>query len=85
MEDSTNDAAREAAARAALQPLVDEYAGQLFALGVRFCGNRSEAEDLVQEVFLQAFRGWHTFEGRSSPKTWLYTIAADASQAGGAA
>lgn len=80
MEDSTNDAAREAAARAALQPLVDEYAGQLFALGVRFCGNRSEAEDLVQEVFLQAFRGWHTFEGRSSPKTWLYTIAARACQ-----
>ncbi len=67
---------RDAEARAALQTLIHEYAGQLFSLGVRFCGNRSEAEDLVQEVFLQAFRSWHTFEGRSSPKTWLYTIAA---------
>lgn len=64
------------AAEAALQRLVDEYGGQLYSLGLRFCGDRTEAEDLVQEVFLQAFRAWSTFEGRSSPKTWLYTIAA---------
>jgi RNA polymerase sigma-70 factor (ECF subfamily) len=62
--------------RDALHHLVDEHGGQLYSLGLRFCGNRTEAEDLVQEVFLQAIRGWGSFEGRSSPKTWLYTIAA---------
>lgn len=68
------------AAEAALRRLVDEYGGQLYSLGLRFCGNRQDAEDLVQEVFLQAFRAWGSFEGRSSPKTWLYTIAARACQ-----
>ncbi|MHC5114458.1 MAG: RNA polymerase sigma factor, partial [Planctomycetota bacterium] len=63
-----------------VQALVDEYGGQLYALGVRFCGDRTEAEDLVQEVFLQAYRAWDSFEGRSSRRTWLYTIAARACQ-----
>jgi RNA polymerase sigma-70 factor (ECF subfamily) len=40
------------------------------------CGDPDEAQDLVQDVFLQAFRKWDQFEGRSSPSTWLYTIAA---------
>ena len=64
----------------AIRRLLDLYAGQVYSLGLRFCGDRTEAEDLVQEVFLQAFRGWDSFEGRSSAKTWLYTIAARACQ-----
>ena len=48
----------------------------LYRLGVRFCGSADEAHDLVQDVFLQAFRSWKQFDGRSSPATWLYTIAA---------
>jgi RNA polymerase sigma-70 factor (ECF subfamily) len=72
--------ANQGAAATALQRLVDEFGGQLYSLGLRFCGDRQDAEDLVQEVFLQAFRAWGTFEGRSSPKTWLYTIAARACQ-----
>jgi len=60
--------------------LVDEHGGTLYSLGLRFCGDRTQAEDLVQEVFLQAFKAWGGFEGRSSPKTWLYTIAARACQ-----
>ncbi len=67
-------------ADAALPSLVDAYAGQIYALGLRFCGDRTDAEDLVQEVFLQAYRAWDGFEGRSSPRTWLYTIAARACQ-----
>ncbi|MBT8208081.1 MAG: RNA polymerase sigma factor [Acidimicrobiia bacterium] len=77
---SHDDRIGHGAAEAALQRLVDEYGGQLYSLSLRFCGDRTEAEDLVQEVFLQAFRAWSTFEGRSSPKTWLYTIAARACQ-----
>jgi RNA polymerase sigma-70 factor (ECF subfamily) len=60
----------------ALERLIDEQGGRLYALGRRFCGNESEAEDLVQETFLTAFRRWETFEGKSDVATWLYTIAA---------
>ncbi len=67
-------------ADAALSRLVAEYGGQIYALALRFCGNPQDAEDLVQEVFLQAYRSWGSFEGRSSPRTWLYTIAARACQ-----
>lgn len=64
----------------ALPLLVDAYGGRLFGLGLRFCGDRDQAEDLVQETFLQAYRHWHRFEGRSRPSTWLFTIAARACQ-----
>lgn len=62
-------------AEEALPLLVDAQGGRLFSLGLRFCGNREEAEDLVQETFLQAYRNWSRFRGLSSPATWLYTIA----------
>jgi RNA polymerase sigma-70 factor (ECF subfamily) len=67
-------------AEAAIQRLVDEYGGQLYNLAFRFCGSRDEAEDLVQEVFLQAFRSWGEFRGDADPKTWLFRIAANACQ-----
>lgn len=59
----------------AVPQLVAAHGERLFALGVRFCGNRDEAEDLVQETFLQAWKSWDTFKGDSSAATWLYTIA----------
>ncbi|MDA1267203.1 MAG: sigma-70 family RNA polymerase sigma factor [Planctomycetota bacterium] len=62
----------------ALERLADRHGGRLLALGTRFCGSRDEAEDLVQEVLLAAYRGWPEFDGRSSVSTWLYTIAARA-------
>ncbi len=64
----------------ALPALVDRYGGRLFHLGLRFCGNRAEAEDLVQETFLNAWKSWDTFAGRSSVRAWLFTIAAHACQ-----
>ncbi len=63
-------------AEQAIPLLVDAHGGRLFSLGLRFCGSHEDAQDLVQETFLQAFRKWHQFEGRSRPSTWLYTIAA---------
>ena len=59
----------------ALALLVETQAGRLYALGMRFCNGREEAEDMVQETFLQAFRNWSQFQGRASAATWLYTIA----------
>ena len=48
---------------------------KMYGLALKLCRNASEAEDLVQDTFLQAFRKWDQFEGRSEPTTWLYTIA----------
>ena len=63
-------------AEVAVGRLFEEHGARLYRLGVRFCGDADEAHDLVQDVFLQAFRSWKQFDGRSSPSTWLYTIAA---------
>ncbi|MCA9300826.1 MAG: sigma-70 family RNA polymerase sigma factor [Phycisphaerales bacterium] len=59
----------------AITRLIDEHGGLIHALGLRFCGNRADADDLVQEVFLEAFKGWSGFRGESDVRTWLYTIA----------
>lgn len=62
-------------ARVAVARLLEEAGGRIYALALRICPTREDAEDLVQETFLQAYRKWHTFEGRSAASTWLYTIA----------
>ena len=67
-------------AERAVPRLVAAYGGRIYALASRLCRRPEDAEDLVQEIFLQAFRKWHQFDGRSSPTTWLFTIAARACQ-----
>ena len=62
----------------AIPLLVEREAGRLHALAKRFCGDDAEAEDIVQETFLSAWRAWDDFEGRAEPSTWLYTIASRA-------
>lgn len=70
-----NDDAREA-----IDQLVAEHGGTLYGLGLRICGSPQAAEDMVQETFLDAYRGWHGFENRAQVTTWLYTIAKRACQ-----
>ena len=60
--------------------LFEENAGVIYGLGLRTCRSPEEAEDLVQETFMRAFKAWEGFEGRASPKPWLYTIAVRACQ-----
>lgn len=62
-------------AQQAVSQWMEEYGGKIYGLGLRLCGSPEEAEDLVQETFLQAYRNWDRFEGRSSPSSWLFTIA----------
>lgn len=63
-------------AREAIPALLAAAGGRLHALARRLCGNDADAEDMLQDVFLQAFRKWHTFRGDADPVTWLYAIAA---------
>lgn len=55
--------------------MVELYSKQIYTLALRILGNQHDAEDVLQETFLKAYKGISAFEGRSSLSTWLYRIA----------
>jgi RNA polymerase sigma-70 factor (ECF subfamily) len=55
----------------------EPFRRELLAHCYRMVGSVDEAEDLVQETFLRAWRAYGGFEGRSSVRTWLYQIASN--------
>src|SRR5215203_6354522 len=60
---------------AALSKLYDRYSRTVFGVGSNILGDRSLAEELVQEVFLKVWRSSHTFDpSRGSFSTWLYRV-----------
>src|SRR5215211_5464246 len=60
---------------AALSALYDRYSRTVFGVGLKILGERSSAEELVQEVFLKVWRSSSTFDSsRGSFSTWLYRV-----------
>lgn len=61
----------------AFRSLVERHSRHVFRLAFRMTGNEQDAEDVVQETFLRAFRHLKRYESRSLFSTWLYRIAAN--------
>ena len=78
MEESELLAAARAGDEDAYTALVTTHRPALHAHCYRMLGSVPDAEDALQEALLRAWRGLPRFEGRSSLKTWLYTIATNA-------
>lgn len=63
--------------RAELARLVDTYSSSIYRLGLKMLGNPQDAEDVLQNTFMNALLHLSSFEGRSNIATWLYRIAAN--------
>lgn len=61
----------------AFRTLVERHSRSVFRLAFRMTGNEQDAEDVVQETFLRAYKQLGHYESRSSFSTWLYRIASN--------
>ena len=61
----------------AFRALVERHSRSVFRLAFRMTGNEQDAEDVVQESFLRAYRQLGRFESRANFGTWLYRITAN--------
>lgn len=52
--------------------LVEAYSGVIYRLAIKMLDNPQDAEDVLQETFIKAYRHLAGFDGRSSLSTWLY-------------
>lgn len=79
MSDRGAVAAVRAGDREAFRLLVEQHSRSLFKLAFRMTHNEHDAEEIVQETFLRAYRKIGDFEQRADFGTWLYRIAANCS------
>lgn len=63
----------------AFRPLVERYSHMIFVLAYRMTHSESDAEEIVQETFLRAYRALPSFQERANFATWLYRIATNCS------
>ncbi|OGO60625.1 MAG: hypothetical protein A2029_15605 [Chloroflexi bacterium RBG_19FT_COMBO_47_9] len=55
--------------------LVNAYSSKIYRLATKMLSQQQDAEDVLQETFIKAYRGLKSFDGRSKISTWLYRIA----------
>ncbi len=77
MDDQAVIARVQAGDRDSFRMLVDRYSPSVFRLAWRMTGNEQDAEEVVQESFLRAYRQIGKYEARSSFGTWVYRIASN--------
>jgi RNA polymerase sigma-70 factor (ECF subfamily) len=83
MSDDENKVAAEGFSLKALQAgdveefsrLVDAYSNNIYRLAIKMLNQQEDAEDVLQETFIKAYRGLKSFDGRSKLSTWLFRIA----------
>jgi RNA polymerase sigma-70 factor (ECF subfamily) len=83
MKDNENKVAAEGFSLKALQAgdqeefsrLVDAYSNNIYRLAIKMLNQQQDAEDVLQETFIKAYRGLKSFNGRSKLSTWLFRIA----------
>ena len=64
--------------QAAFDLFVGRYGRRLMAFGQRMCGNREDAEDVLQDTLLTAYKGLHRLRDPGAVRTWLYRVASNA-------
>jgi RNA polymerase sigma-70 factor, ECF subfamily len=79
LSDSVAVAQARAGDSGAFRALVERHSRNLFRLAYRMTGHQQDAEDVVQETFLRAYRQLAKFDDRASFGTWIYRIAANCS------
>ena len=57
------------------QDLLEEHKKILYKVCNSYCKNRDDREDLAQEIIVQLWRSFHTYDGRSRFSTWMYRVA----------
>ena len=65
----------QAGDKAACAECIEQHSSAVYRLALRLMRNEAEAEDVVQETFVSAFKSIDSFEGHSRLSTWLYRIA----------
>src|SRR3990172_12426718 len=66
----------------AFEDLVRRYQARVYRLAVRLTGNDGDAQDALQETFLQVYRSLGGFRGEARFSTWLYRVATNAAPRG---
>lgn len=64
---------------AALEALMEQYQTRVFGMALRMTGNRQDAEEVLQDVFLAVVQKIETFRGEAKLSTWIYRIATNTS------
>ena len=67
--------ALQAGDQAEFSRLVDAYSNNIYHLAIKMLNQQQDAEDVLQETFIKAYRGLKSFNGRSKLSTWLFRIA----------